>query len=1080
MPTILVVDDHPSNRDLMVTLCRHLGHECLEAADGVEALLAVRARQPDLVICDILMPTMDGYEFVHQLRADPAIAHTEVIFYTATYRELEARSLARAVGVTRIIVKPCDPAEVMHVIETALAHTTPLPLPTDRTAFDREHLRLVNDTLLDKAEELQRANQRLASLTDLNLQLASERDPHELLEKVCRGARELLGARYGFLCIKAKNNGQAIYLFSSGLPAEEAAKLTCPLIDKGRFGEVMAQRLPLRFQNPGADPQAVDFPPGYPDVQHGLLVPVESLNCVYGWICLVNKVGAHEFSEEDERILQIHAAQVGRIYENGSLYAQVQRRNLQLQSEIEERERAEEEVRYKNSILRTEQQTSLDAILLVDENGRIVSYNQRFIETFQLSERLVEAGNDDPVLSAFVANVADPEAFLAKVRYLYEHKDEKSNDEFLLKDGRIIDRHSAPVRSEEGVYYGRVWYFRDITELRMTEEKIRRLNRVYATLSQINALIVRVRSREELFCETVKIATEAGQFSTAWIGSTAGTDARLQLAAVSGGASAYVEKLQAALALPADSLAAKARERMLQRIQNRQPLVLNDLEQETWVPLWAELIANGSRSMVWLPLVMDGQIAGVLALHANSRGFFDADEMKLLQELAGDIAFAIHHLDKAQQLDYLAYYDQLTGLANTKLLHERLTQHLGIAERQSVALVLLDVERFKNINDALGRQAGDSLLQQLAERLVVNAGGPEFIARLSADHFAMILPGLTDERDVARMVEECGHACFDQVFHVEGTALKIAAKVGIALYPTDGGDADTLFSNAEAALKKAKASGAAFLFYSASMNDRIAETLALESKLRLALDLDQFVLHYQPKIDSATGRIGSVEALIRWNDPATGLVPPIQFIPLLEETGLILKAGAWALRQAVRDHDLWVSLGLAAPRVAINVSAIQLQQGNFLETVRQAMAEVASPPGIDLEITESMIIEDVDGSIAKLNAIRDMGVEIAIDDFGTGYSSLTYLARLPVHEVKIDRSFITTMLANPNTMTLVSTIISLSHALGLKVVAEGVDEEEQASVLRQLGCDKMQGYLFSKPVPCAELITLLQRDATLR
>src|SRR5258708_7038993 len=255
------------------------------------------------------------------------------------------------------------------------------------------------------------------------------------------------------------------------------------------------------------------------------------------------------------------------------------------------------------------------------------------------------------------------------------------------------------------------------------------------------------------------------------------------------------------------------------------------------------------------------------------------------------------------------------------------------------------------------------------------------------------------------------------------------------------------------------------------MNERIGEKLALENNLRQALENEEFVLHYQPKVDTVTRRIESVEALIRWQSRELGLVPPMQFIPLLEETGLILEVGAWALRRAALDYRRWSDQGPNAPRVAVNVSSIQLRRRDFVESVRNALGGEAS--GIDLEITESLIMEDIQASTKKLEAVRLLGANIAIDDFGTGYSSLAYLAKLPVQELKIDRSFIITMLKDPGVMTLVSTVISMAHSLGLKVVAEGVDEESQAKELERLGCDQMQGYLFSKPVDFDAITVLL-------
>jgi len=296
--------------------------------------------------------------------------------------------------------------------------------------------------------------------------------------------------------------------------------------------------------------------------------------------------------------------------------------------------------------------------------------------------------------------------------------------------------------------------------------------------------------------------------------------------------------------------------------------------------------------------------------------------------------------------------------------------------------------------------------------------------------------------------------------------LRIAAKVGVAVFPDDGANADALFSNAEAALKKAKASGDRYLMYSQNMSASVAGKLTLENQLRQALDNEEFVLHYQPKVNLKSGKLTSAEALIRWNDPRTGLIAPARFIPILEETGLINDVGRWALRKAVEDYLRWRAAGLAAVRIAVNVSPLQLRNRGFIAEIEQAIGiDEHAAAGLELEITESLIMADVAHSIASLHAIRALGVTIAIDDFGTGFSSLSYLAKLPVDTLKIDQSFVHDMTAGPEGLALVSTIINLAHSLELKVVAEGVETEEQSRLLRLLDCDEMQGFLFSPPVP---------------
>ena len=612
-------------------------------------------------------------------------------------------------------------------------------------------------------------------------------------------------------------------------------------------------------------------------------------------------------------------------------------------------------------------------------------------------------------------------------------------------------------------------------ERRLAEDKVRRLNRVYAVLSGINSLIVRVRDRQELLREACRIAVEHGRFPIAWIGVLDHATLDVTPLAWAGIGAESLARMNAT----ARSDVPEGNGVMGRAIRARRPVFDNDIAADQRVVGARRRVAlrRGYRSLIALPLFVRDQVFGTLSLYAAEPDFFTAEELRLLTELAGDISFALEYIAKEERLAYLAYYDVLTGLPNRALFHERLTRELHVAGQKgtSAALVLGDVRRLRYVNELLGRQVGDALLRDVAARLKRIWPEPDNVARIAADCFAGILPEINDAADVAHLLANTVSSALAEPFVIDGREFGVSITAGIAIFPADGKDADVLFRNAEAALNNAKKAGERYLFYQPAMNARVAESLAMETKLRRAIDSEQFVLHYQPKVELATGRISGLEGLIRWNDPGAGPALPAQFVPILEDTTMILEAGQWAIHRALRDYELWRKIGLEAPRVAVNVSTIQLRQENFVDMVRGAIEACGGAAlGLDLEITESMIMEDVEGSIEKLRALRGMGISVAIDDFGTGYSSLGYLARLPVNALKIDRSFILTMTSNPDSMAIVSTIISLAHSLNLKVVAEGVDSETQSTILRLLKCDEIQGFLVSKPLPAEELSRFLR------
>jgi len=619
----------------------------------------------------------------------------------------------------------------------------------------------------------------------------------------------------------------------------------------------------------------------------------------------------------------------------------------------------------------------------------------------------------------------------------------------------------------------------EIAERKRAEARIVRLNRIYSVLSGINTTIVRVREPQELFEKACHIAVEHGKFTFAWVGTLDADTQQVTPVARAGRDDGYLSgiNLSATEDMPGNcALTARA-------LTRRQPVICNDIATDKAMQsLRTEALQRGYRSVAVFPLLLEGRPVGVFLLYAAEVGVFDDEEMRLLVEMAGDISFALDNLKKEERLNYLAYYDVITGLPNRTLFLDRVAQKINAArsDRKVFSVIMLDLNRFSGINETLGRQAGDDLLRQLAQRLRGILGETDILAHFSADYFGIATRHDAESVNIVHVLESVLSAIQNQPFLVSGQELRVSARAGISSYPIDGEDIETLFHNAESALKKAKLSGDKYLFYTPAFNALVAEKLLLENKLRRALEREQLVLHYQPKVDLNSGQISGLEALLRWNDPETGLVAPLKFIPLLEETGMILEAGQWALEKAVSDSLAWQAQGLQSPRVAVNVSPLQLQQKNFVSMIERVVkgdGKVADR--LELEITESLVMQDIVANIQKLQMIREMGVKVAIDDFGTGYSSLSYIAKLPVSTLKIDRAFIMNMTSNSDDLSIVSTIISLAHSLDMRVVAEGVESGEQARLLRLLKCDEMQGFLFSPGVPAEQIERFLRERKSL-
>jgi diguanylate cyclase (GGDEF)-like protein/PAS domain S-box-containing protein len=461
-------------------------------------------------------------------------------------------------------------------------------------------------------------------------------------------------------------------------------------------------------------------------------------------------------------------------------------------------------------------------------------------------------------------------------------------------------------------------------------------------------------------------------------------------------------------------------------------------------------------SVISLPIEVNGEMVGMYCIAQ------DITERKLAERMINRMAFT----------------DCLTDLPNRRLFKQRLNEGIKDAQAQDeqLAVLFIDLDRFKIINDSLGHAFGDHVLQEIAERLKSCIGPQDTLCRMGGDEFTLLLPHVAGPQDVIEMSQRILQIV-RQPMIVDGNEVQLTTSIGIAMYPENGQDTDTLMKNADIAMYRIKERGKNnFQFYSDVMNEHAVQNLQLERELRKALERDEFVLHYQPQVNVATGQITGMEALIRWQHPVRGLLSPNHFIPLAEETGLIVPIGEWVLRKACLEGRRWMKDGRLPMRMAVNLSLLQFQEPHLVETIKNILDETGLEPRfLELEITESIAMNNVEQVVAKLEQLVQLGVQISIDDFGTGFSSLSYLKKFPIHKLKIDRSFITDITSDPDDASIVSAIIAMAHSLKLNLIVEGVETEDQQFYLHRLGCCEMQGFLFSRPLPVGKLDQLLEQ-----
>jgi diguanylate cyclase (GGDEF)-like protein len=608
-----------------------------------------------------------------------------------------------------------------------------------------------------------------------------------------------------------------------------------------------------------------------------------------------------------------------------------------------------------------------------------------------------------------------------------------------------------------------------------------RIVRMITVLSEANEAILQAETPGKLFTLVCEAAALGGKFTIA---------TALLLEPESGGLTVAASAGERST-LPYDGIAiAQANQDhdsnlVTKAIRKKTHVVCNDfLCQCPDSPFYALIEASGSKSCAALPLCSGGEVVGCFLFWSAQTGTFTPEFVAILHRLANNVSFALDNFahaaerEKAQEkIRYLATHDSLTKLLNRTAFSQLLSYSIKNAQRyeRKCAILFIDLDRFKLINDSLGHAAGDALLIEMADRLRHAVRASDVVARLGGDEFIIMLNDISSRKQ-AQAVAQHLLATFGTPLELSGQECRITASIGIAFYPEDGGDEQTLMKNADIAMYAAKAEGKNDVrLFSHGLKTQPIDQLKIESGLRHAIARDEFTLHYQPKLDVATGRIAGVEALLRWTHPELGLLPPMQFIPLAEETGMIVPIGKWVLNTACAQNMAWQRAGYPPVSMAVNVSPRQFSDEHLLQDIDDALAASGmAPKYLQIEITESMVMVNVERTIRILDAIQSRGVRLAIDDFGTGYSSMSMLKRFPIDTIKIDRSFVRDLPSNSEDKAIARAIIGMGKALGLTIVAEGVETLEQDAFLREHDCDEIQGYLFSRPMAADNIAELLR------
>jgi diguanylate cyclase (GGDEF)-like protein/PAS domain S-box-containing protein len=965
---ILIVEDDVNSRVFLERALLSQGYTVESAANGIQAMEKVVLSPPDLIISDIMMPEMDGFELCRKVKTDERLQHIPFVFYTATYTDKKDEDLAMSLGASRFIVKPMEPEKffstIKEVIEEHRAGQLPVldQLPVEITELDRMQIEAYARKLEKKVRELEEEREKLRKL---------HQDWEDFFQAIGHPTI-ILDAQHNILSVN---------------------KATVKATGAGCAEELIGKKCYEIFHNTSGPPE------GCPLVKMLLSAKLE------------------ESEMEVEALGGIYLVSCTPVVdEKGDL-----QKVIHIAKDITERKQAEEKIKeseetYRNlfhnaqvGLFRT--RISDGKILESNEQlAKMFGYNSReeFVAEYKTSGNYVDPGTREMMLheirkNGFVQN------FEAR---------------FYRKDGSVFwAKYSAKIYPDKGWIEG---VAEDITERKQVEEELR---------------------NEKTFIENALNSLSDAFFVFGLNGKLIRWNKIIN--EVLGYSDAEISSMQ-----PADFFLKEDVHRVLDAIE----VVIRD----GYASVEARVLTRDGRNIPY-------EFTGTLLKNYEGKPL----------GICG-IGRDITERKKAEKrIEYLAYYDALTGLPNRNLFIDRLTQGIARVEygKKFVAVITVDIDRFKFINDTYGLKTGDAVLQEVARRLLSSVRDGDTVARLGNDDFGVLLIDIAGSADIIIVIDKIMKNV-SQPIQFGGKEIILTLSAGISVYPDDGKEASLLIKNADLAFARAKQQGRKnYQFYTQDMDVKATEFVLMEKNLFNAMQNEEFLLHYQPYWDIDTKKMVGMEALIRWQSKDMGLVSPGKFISVLEDTGMIIEVGEWILRTATRQVREWQMKGYPVVPVSVNLSLIQFRQKNLAEMVKKIMGECGYYPSLlTLEITESAFMKDIEFTSTVLRKLKDIGVSVSIDDFGTGYSSLAYLKRFPIDNLKIDITFIREMVKDPDSASIVIAIINMAHTLNLKTIAEGIETEEQLNILRLLRCDMGQGFYLSKPLPAEDVENLFMQQ----